>query len=77
MGARYGAWLTWKHLQMHCRRKWPACAKCWATTARSARPGAIGAAFIELDLRAADKAVMSGDVVAMIQSLETLRGIKG
>lgn len=39
--------------------------------------GAIGAAFIELDLRAADKAVMSGDVVAMIQSLETLRGIKG
>ena len=39
--------------------------------------GAIGAAFIELDLRAADKAVMSGDVVAMIKSLETLRGIKG
>lgn len=31
---------------------------------------------IEQDLRAADKAVMSGDVVAMLRSLETLRGIK-
>lgn len=37
--------------------------------------GAIGAMFIEQDLQAADRAVMSGDVVAMIQSLETLRGI--
>ena len=37
--------------------------------------GAIGAMFIEKDLQAADKAVMSGDVVAMIQALETLRGI--
>ena len=39
--------------------------------------GMIGAAFIEQDLRAADKAVMSGDVVAMLRSLETLRGITG
>ena len=39
--------------------------------------GAIGAAFIEQDLRAADQAVMSGDVVAMLRSLETLRGITG
>lgn len=37
--------------------------------------GAIGAMFIEQDLQAADLAVMSGDVVAMLQSLETLRGI--
>ena len=37
--------------------------------------GAIGAVFIEQDLQAADRAVMSGDVVAMIQALETLRGI--
>jgi hypothetical protein len=38
---------------------------------------AIGAHFIEQDLRAADQAVMSGDVVAMLRSLETLRGITG
>lgn len=37
--------------------------------------GAFGAAFIEQDLKAADQAVMSGDLVAMIQALETLRGI--
>lgn len=37
--------------------------------------GAIGAMFIEQDLQAADRAVMSGDVVAMLESLETLRGI--
>lgn len=37
--------------------------------------GAIGAMFIEQDLQAADKAVMSGDVVAMLQALETLKGI--
>ena len=39
--------------------------------------GMFGAAFIEQDLRAADQAVMSGDVVAMLRSLETLRGITG
>ncbi len=39
--------------------------------------GAIGAAFIEQDLRAADRAVMSGDVVAMIAALKTLQGITG
>ncbi len=39
--------------------------------------GMIGAAFIEQDLRAADQAVMSGDVMAMIRALETLRGITG
>ena len=39
--------------------------------------GAIGAMFIEQDLRVADRAVMSGDVVAMIRALEVLRGITG
>jgi hypothetical protein len=39
--------------------------------------GAIGAAFIEQDLRAADRAVMSGDVVAMIAALKKLQGITG
>lgn len=38
--------------------------------------GMFGAAFIEQDLREADRAVMSGDIVAMLQSLQTLRGIK-
>ena len=37
--------------------------------------GAIGAAFIEADLREADKAMMSGDVVAMIRVYQTLREI--
>lgn len=37
--------------------------------------GAFGAAMIEMDLRAADQAVMSGDVVAMIRAYETLKGI--
>lgn len=37
--------------------------------------GAIGAAFIEQDLREADHAVMSGDVVAMLRSLEILKGV--
>ena len=39
--------------------------------------GAIGSAFIEGDLRAADRAVMSGDVVEMMRALLLLRGIKG
>lgn len=39
--------------------------------------GMFGAAMIEQDLRAADRAVMSGDVVAMIRALEVLRGIEG
>ena len=39
--------------------------------------GAIGAAFIENDLRNADRASASGDVVAMLDALVTLRGIKG
>jgi hypothetical protein len=39
--------------------------------------GAIGAMFIEQDLQAADRAVMSGDVVAMLQALEALRGVTG
>jgi len=38
--------------------------------------GAIGAMFIENDLQAADRAMMSGDVVAMISALTALRGIK-
>ena len=37
--------------------------------------GMFGAAFIEQDLRAADIAVMSGDVVAMMRAFETLRQI--
>ncbi len=39
--------------------------------------GMFGAAMIEQDLRAADKAVMSGDVVAMLRSLKALQGITG
>lgn len=39
--------------------------------------GMFGAAMIEQDLRNADRAVMSGDVIAMLRSLETLRGITG
>jgi len=38
--------------------------------------GMIGAAFIEQDLREADQAVMSGDVIRMIRSLKTLQGIE-
>ena len=38
--------------------------------------GVFGAAFIEADLRAADQAVMSGDVVAMIQALQKLQEIE-
>jgi hypothetical protein len=37
--------------------------------------GMFGAAFIEQDLRAADAAVMSGDVVAMLQAHEALKQI--
>lgn len=37
--------------------------------------GAIGAMFIERDLQTADRAVMSGDVVAMLQAYETLKGV--
>ena len=39
--------------------------------------GMFGAAMIEQDLRAADRAVMSGDVAAMLRSLKTLQGIHG
>lgn len=39
--------------------------------------GMFGAAMIEQDLRAADRAVMSGDVVEMLRSLKTLQGITG
>ena len=38
--------------------------------------GAIGAMFIENDLQAADRAMMSGDVVAMMSALTALRGIE-
>ena len=38
--------------------------------------GMFGAAFIEQDLRAADAAVMIGDVVAMLQAFESLKQIK-
>lgn len=39
--------------------------------------GMIGAAVIEQDLRDADQAVMSGDLVRMIHSFTVLRSIKG
>jgi hypothetical protein len=39
--------------------------------------GMFGAAFIEADLREADQAVMSGDVVRMIRVFEKLKGIEG
>jgi hypothetical protein len=39
--------------------------------------GMFGAAMIEQDLLAADRAVMSGDVVAMLSSLKTLQDITG
>ena len=38
--------------------------------------GMFGAAFIEQDLREADQAVMSGDIVRMIRSLKTLQEIE-
>ncbi len=38
--------------------------------------GMFGAAFIEQDLRAADAAMVSGDVVAMIQALKALQEIE-
>lgn len=39
--------------------------------------GMFGAAFIEQDLRAADKAVMSGDVVEMLKAYKKLKEIEG
>lgn len=39
--------------------------------------GMIGAAMIEQDLRNADRAVMSGDIVAMLRSLKALQDISG
>lgn len=36
--------------------------------------GMFAAAFIEQDLQAADKAVMSGDVVEMLRCLQVLKG---
>lgn len=38
--------------------------------------GVFGAAFIEQDLRTADSAVISGDVVAMLRAYETLKKIE-
>lgn len=38
--------------------------------------GMFGAAFIEQDLREADNAVMSGDVVRMIRAYEKLKEIE-
>lgn len=37
--------------------------------------GIFGASMIEQDLRNADRAMAAGDVVGMLRSLETLRGI--
>ena len=38
--------------------------------------GMFGATFIEQYLRAADKAVMSGDVVEMLKAYNKLRGVR-
>lgn len=38
--------------------------------------GMFGAAFIEQDLRAADRAVMSGDVVEMLKAYKKLKEIE-
>jgi hypothetical protein len=38
--------------------------------------GMFGAAFIEADLREADAAVMSGDIVRMLRAYEKLKGIE-
>ena len=38
--------------------------------------GIFGAAMIELSLKKADRAVMSGDVIAMIQAYEELKEIE-
>ena len=37
--------------------------------------GRFAAAMIELDLRAADQAVISGDLVGMLRAFKTLQGI--
>lgn len=39
--------------------------------------GFFGAAMIETELRAADKAMASGDVVAMLRSMKALQEIEG
>ena len=39
--------------------------------------GAFGATFIEIDLRAADIAMASGDVVAMLQAYKKLQEVTG
>lgn len=38
--------------------------------------GMVGAAFIEQDLREADRAMVSGDVVAMIRAYKKLKEIE-
>ena len=38
--------------------------------------GMFGAAFIEQDLREADQAIMSGDLVRMIKAYKKLQGIE-
>jgi hypothetical protein len=38
--------------------------------------GMFGAGFIEQDLREADNAVMSGDVVRMLRAYQKLKGIE-
>ncbi len=40
------------------------------------KAGTFGAAMIESELEAADEAVMSGDVVAMLRALESLKRLK-
>jgi hypothetical protein len=39
--------------------------------------GMFGAAFFEADLREADQAVMSGDIVRMIRAYEKLKEVRG
>jgi hypothetical protein len=38
--------------------------------------GMFGAAFIEQDLKIADEAIASGDIVRMLKAFKTLQGIK-
>ncbi|KKM87512.1 hypothetical protein LCGC14_1268100 [marine sediment metagenome] len=48
----------------------------WGHYKEIGQAGAFGAAMIEQDLRRADEAVMSGDLVEMILAYNTLKDIK-
>ncbi len=48
----------------------------WGHYKEIGRAGVFGAALIEKDLKRADEAVMSGDLVEMIRAYNTLKLIK-